>query len=256
MFSLKDHGHPHTYSMTHPCCYSLMWDRIYILHSSVSHYHLSLLCTSCHETPAAVWPSCLCILLGIFLLDCSLSWGWRHCETHCELHEKCIMFEHCFFEVYPVSWAWKRQSLSSIYKEALCCFIPRTCFIPKFQCGFSASWITGPWIGRMGTGCVTGLMTCCHEENVSEDTNVWHVGLILSNGFWWDWNHPETKVCTSILRREEIRKKSNLSSSSCAEEKSQMRALEIIRPQVLFHFYCIREKLFSNMVKLLWSIIY
>lgn len=39
-----------------------------------------------------------------FLLDCSLLWCWRNCETPCEPHEKCIIFEHPFFEVFSAAF--------------------------------------------------------------------------------------------------------------------------------------------------------
>lgn len=52
--------------------------------SSVSQHHLRLLSASCHETPAAVQPSCLRIVLDLsyfILLDLFLLQGRRHFDA-------------------------------------------------------------------------------------------------------------------------------------------------------------------------------
>lgn len=187
------------------------------LHTILCLCHLRLLCTSRHDTPAAVWPSCLYTWLGtFFLIIISLLFiirpeTLRHPASFTKsasyLNSPFLKFTLWLLNERFISFILGLEGgfLSSIYKEALRCFICRTCFIPKNQCGlklclmdyWTMNGVDGDWM--------------CHRVvdvlllgNVSEDANIWHVVWILSNGFWWEWNHPETKLFTSILRREEI----------------------------------------------------
>lgn len=78
----------------------------------------------------------------------------------------------------------------------------------------SASWTTGPWTWRMGTGCVTRLLTRCHWETSpkTQTSDIW---------FWYRLMASDEK---DIILRQNYshlfwgETNTNLSSSNSAEE--------------------------------------
>lgn len=88
-----------------------------------------------------------------------------------------------------ILWDWPgaRRIWASLCGSLLCCFQMWRRFCPVFTQGLSpvlsvghvlfkrcaASWITGPWTGRMGTGCVTRLLTQRHWETAQKTSDMW-----------------------------------------------------------------------------------
>ena len=97
-------------------------------------------------------------------------------------------------------------------------------FIPKFQCGLK---LLVHERGRMGTGCVTRLMTCCHWETSlkAHASDMWAFYRLMVS----DENENILRqFSTAILRREGIKTDLIPLSSSCAEDISKTRMLDII----------------------------
>lgn len=96
-----------------------------------------------------------------------------------------------------------------------------------------ASWIAGPWTRRIGTGCVTRLMTCRHCE----------ASLRMQTSDMWFWyclmvsDDPKMKCFALILNRKKTSAKWNLTSYGNGSQ-FQTRMLEMIKVEC-----CLRSPL-------------
>lgn len=140
------------------------------------------------------------ILIYIFFLtDLETLWDTLWASQKSALYLKIPLFVCLFLE----------KETSSIYKDDL--FYAWGGLFLKFHCSLN--------LWRMG---VDGDWMCHQVDdvlplgNVSEDTNIWHVVLISSNGFWLEWNHLEIKLFTSTVRREDIEEKKNQISQAAS----------------------------------------
>lgn len=116
----------------------------------------------------------------------------QRCDLPAFVQHFCISFFLCVTRLETlrgILWDWPgaRSIWASLCGSLLCCFQTWRRFCPLFTQVLSpvlsvghvlfkrcaASWITGPWTGRMGTGCVTRLLTQCHWEAAQKTSDMW-----------------------------------------------------------------------------------
>lgn len=76
----------------------LYYDSVEVISPHVRHFHTILLrqSVSCQTAslPAAVWPSCLCTFMGVFIRLLFMMYVCRHCQSPCVVPKKWIILQH------------------------------------------------------------------------------------------------------------------------------------------------------------------